>query len=92
MDHRQLIHTGVLGKHTGEPGAEMQPAMGAHREVCLCQHCGNFEPNKPNPPAGKPDNPDNCPIAQALYELCVAHDTVTPVVRCAAFVEKAKQA
>jgi len=92
MDYGQQIRIGVPGKHTGEPGAEMAPAMSAHREICLCWYCANFKPNSPNHPEGEPSNPDNCPIAQALYGLCVEHDMVTPVVRCAAFVEKSGQA
>jgi hypothetical protein len=76
-----LIVEDVPGKHTGVPGAESQPTMEKHRAVCLCYHCLRF----------KPGEEDNCPIAQALYGLCVTHDLVTPVVRCQHFGRRVQE-
>ena len=46
---------------------------GKHREHCLCfARCKNF----------KPGEPDNCPIAQGLYEFDVKHGVTTPVFEC----------
>ena len=48
-----------------------------HRSHCLCYSCAKF----------KPGQPDNCPLAQGLYDLCVKNDMVTPVWECPQFVE-----
>ena len=48
---------------------------GKHRAHCLCWSCEKL----------KPGQPDNCPIAQELYEFCVKHNTVTPVYECPVF-------
>jgi hypothetical protein len=48
---------------------------GKHHGHCLCWICGNFKPGKP----------ENCAIAQKLYEICVEHDLVTPVHECPKF-------
>jgi hypothetical protein len=46
---------------------------GTHRAHCLCwRDCARFKPGKP----------DNCKIAQALYELCCKYDLTTPVFEC----------
>lgn len=50
---------------------------GQHRSHCLCYSCTKF----------KPGQPDNCPLAQGLYDLCVKNDMVTPVWECPQFVE-----
>lgn len=50
---------------------------GKHRENCLCWKCGSF----------KPGMPENCPIAQKLYKICVKESLVTPVYECPVFVE-----
>lgn len=47
--------------------------IGLHRMFCLCwQKCQSF----------KPGQPDNCPIAQKLYLICVEHSLTTPVFEC----------
>ena len=43
---------------------------------CLCWHCSKL----------KPGEPDNCRIAQELYELCIRESLVTPVHECPVFV------
>ena len=48
---------------------------GQHRSHCLCWKCGNF----------KPGTPENCGIAQRLYQICVDHNLVTPVYECPEF-------
>ena len=75
FDAASLILEGAIGKHSGSPAVESHPVMQNHREVCLCYRCGEF----------KPGQDDNCPIAQAMYRMCVDHDLVTPVVRCPKF-------
>lgn len=53
---------------------------GTHRDNCLCfAPCAKF----------KPGEPDNCPIAQRLFELDVEHGLVTPVYECPEFAERA---
>jgi hypothetical protein len=54
---------------------------GKHREHCLCYSCKNFHPNKW-------DRDNNCPIARAVYALCVEFNLVTPVYECPAFDQK----
>jgi len=49
-----------------------------HREHCLCYSCDKF----------KPEQEDNCPLAQGNYEYCVKHDLVLPVWECPLFIEK----
>lgn len=54
----------------------MEHLKGKHRESCLCYaNCKYF----------KPDQLDNCEIAQETFELCVKHNTVTPVFECPKF-------
>lgn len=50
---------------------------GTHRDYCLCFSCSLFHPN----------TPDNCKIAQELYELDVQHNLTTPVFECPIFNE-----
>ncbi len=63
----------VVGKYTEQPGVESQPGMENHRAMCLCWHCEKFN---------IAEREKNCPIANAVYALCVEHDLVAPVVRC----------
>lgn len=51
---------------------------GQHRNYCLCYQCDKFLPN----------NPRNCPIAQALFKLNVKHALTTPVFECPEFILK----
>jgi hypothetical protein len=39
---------------------------------CLCMNCNNL----------KPGQPDNCPIAQSLYEICVREGVALAITRC----------
>lgn len=62
--------------HHGNLVYGMIDVAGTHRDSCLCYAaCLNF----------KPGQPDNCPIAQELYELNVKHGIVTPVYECPAY-------
>lgn len=42
------------------------------KEECLCLNCGNL----------KPGQPDNCPIAQSFYEICVKKNVAMAITRC----------
>ena len=42
------------------------------KEECLCLNCGCL----------KPGQPDNCPIAQSFYEICVEKNIALIVTRC----------
>ena len=71
----------ALGKYTAVMGTESRLLMAYHR-LCLCWHCAKFTPE---------NRGANCPIANALYALCVEHDIVTPVARCPLFKPKPKE-
>lgn len=62
-------------EHHGRTVAVESELKGKHREHCLCYACQHFAPGQVG----------NCPIAQGLYEFCVAHHVVTPVYECAGF-------
>lgn len=50
---------------------------GKHRDHCLCfQGCQSF----------KPGTPENCPLAEELYQFCVRNNMTTPVWECPVFV------
>ncbi len=42
------------------------------KDECLCLNCGNLKPNQP----------DNCPIAQYFFEICVKENVALAVTRC----------
>ena len=47
--------------------------VGKHKEHCLCfQNCKFFKPNQP----------DNCKIAQSLFEFDIKNGVTTPVWEC----------
>lgn len=48
------------------------------KSECLCLNCGNL----------KPGQPDNCPIAQLFYEICVTNNVAIATTRC--FIWKPK--
>ena len=48
------------------------------REECLCLNCENLKPNQP----------DNCHIAQAFYQICVKENVAMTITRCPLFKEK----
>jgi len=62
-------------RHHGTKVWVREDLRGRHREHCLCWSCTKFFPSEA----------DNCPIAQANYEFCVAHNVVTPVWECPMF-------
>lgn len=42
------------------------------RSECLCLNCDNL----------KPGQPDNCQIAQQLYQVCVSENVALTITRC----------
>lgn len=68
----------VQYEHHGAVVSVRESLKGLHREYCLCYRCVSF----------KPGEEDNCPMAKALYALCVQFDMVTPVWECSKFGEK----
>lgn len=65
--------------HHGTLVAVQFRLRGRHKEHCLCfQKCKFFAP----------DEPDNCPIAQQVYDLCVREDLVLPVWECPMFEQE----
>lgn len=59
--------------HHGNEVSVMEHLKGAHQAHCLCfSGCKHFHPNQP----------DNCPIAQELFEFDCKHGMVTPVWEC----------
>ena len=62
-------------EHHGAEVSVREDLKGRHKEFCLCYSCDKF----------KPDKPENCPIAQENYELCVRRDLVLPVLECPEF-------
>jgi len=64
--------------HHGTMVSVRSDLQGKHREYCLCFSCEKFNPGKPE---------TNCPIANLLYAVCLAHGVVTPVWECPQFVE-----
>jgi hypothetical protein len=63
-------------EHHGSLVHVVSEVKGRHREHCLCWACEKFTPH---------DRDTNCPIANALYALCVEHSLVTPVYECPVF-------
>ncbi len=62
----------LFSHHENQVWAD-EAAFGRHRRFCLCfRGCLNF----------KPGQPDNCPIAQKLYDFDVEHKLTTPVYGC----------
>ena len=56
----------------------LEQNVGKHRDSCLCYHnCRFFHPG----------HPDNCRIAEELYQLDVKYDMVTPVWECPKYQE-----
>lgn len=47
-----------------------------NNKICMCYDCKRFIK----------DDRDNCPIAQAIYDLCVHFNVTTPVTRCEFFI------
>jgi len=70
-------HKYVEYEHHGEKVVVREDLKGKHRNVCLCYSCDRF----------KPEAPEKCKIAHALYELVVKSRIVAPVWECAEFLE-----
>jgi len=66
-------------EHHGNKVWVREDLRGLHRDHCLCYSCAEFNPD---------DNKANCALANLLYVICCAHNTVTPVWECAAFKER----
>lgn len=65
-------------EHHGKIVTVIKEYKGRHRELCLCYSCALF----------KPGSPDNCPIANLNYAVCVAHGVTLPVLECPKFIEQ----
>lgn len=63
-------------EHHGHTVAVRSDLKGKHRDHCLCYRCDEFKPKDPQA---------NCPIANALYSLCVLASITTPVWECELF-------
>ena len=62
--------------HQGTEVSVKEELKGKHREHCLCHAgCKFFHPGLP----------DNCPLAQELFEYDVRHGMTTPVWECPKF-------
>jgi len=61
--------------HTEEEVSVRKELKGRHKDFCLCYSCDKFKPN----------TPENCPIANEVYTLCVQENLVLPVWECPAF-------
>ena len=48
------------------------------KSECLCLNCGNL----------KPGQPDNCHIAQELYQICVKRNVAFAITRCPIWTPK----
>jgi len=70
----------VRYEHHGKQVSVRADLRGRHREFCLCYQCGKFKPNEPG----------NCPIAQAVYKACVKLGITTPMWECPQFVAPEK--
>lgn len=69
----------ITYEHHGEDVVVDEDLKGKHREHCLCfRGCKNF----------KPGEDDNCEIAEAVFNNCLAFNIVTPVWECPDFVEE----
>lgn len=63
----------IIGySHHGRLVFVQSALRGKHRSYCLCFHCAFFHP----------DTPENCPIAQELFEFDVRHGCTTPMWEC----------
>lgn len=63
-------------EHWGRDVWVKEEDKGQHRKYCLCWGCMKFDPN---------DRNENCPIANAVYSLCVLQNLVLPVWECPEF-------
>lgn len=65
--------------HHGVEVNVLESLKGKHKEHCLCfKGCKHFKPNQT----------DNCKIAQELFEFDVKHGMTTPVWECPKYEKK----
>ena len=66
-------------KKFGKELAVQEELVGKHRGHCLCwQECIHFKPNEE----------DNCPVAQSLFEFNKKFGVTTPVWECETYESK----
>ena len=59
----------------------VNPTMESMRkDECLCLHCDNLKPGQPN----------HCPIASQLYQVCVRENVALILTRCPVWKPKAE--
>lgn len=63
-------------EHHGQEVAVREDLIGKHRDHCLCFRCSAFKPGLPE---------QNCPVANAVYALCILAGITTPVWECPRF-------
>ncbi|KPJ85672.1 hypothetical protein AMJ57_02240 [Parcubacteria bacterium SG8_24] len=68
----------VLEDHYGQEVWVNKTTEALRRDECLCLNCGNLRPNQP----------DNCPVAQAFFKLCVGENVALAVTRCPIWTPK----
>ena len=65
-------------KHHGADLVRVRSDLkGEHQDFCLCYDCKRFHPG----------TQANCRISQAVFELCVEHNLVTPMWECPTFIQ-----
>lgn len=57
-----------------------QTTESMRRKECLCLNCESL----------KPEQPDNCSVAQAFYDISVKENTALMVTRCPSWLEREK--
>lgn len=65
-------------EHYGKEVFVREDLKGTHRKHCLCWSCKKLQVI---------DRDENCPIAAAIYKLCVEFHVTTPVFECPDFEE-----
>jgi len=68
----------VRYEHHGVNVAVREDLKGRHWEHCLCHSCAKLNLQ---------DRQSSCPIANALYALCVLTGCTTPVFECPKYEE-----
>ena len=62
-------------EHHGAIVSVRSTLKGQHKSYCLCYACDLFKPN----------TPENCSIAERVFNVCVEEDLVLPVWECPRF-------
>ena len=68
----------VIEEHHGANVFVNKTTESIRYEECLCLNCGRL----------KPGESDNCPIAQAFYDICVKENVALMVTRCPVWLVK----